>query len=383
MATLNAKKLRQALRKAQNVGKTEESVTIDGCALVLQNLSPGDYNQILEEIDGLEGAEYMHALQMGHICRAVVEIEGVDLREVKFVEDDVPAGEWLLTAVFRTEATGRKAVALLKEADIQATLVEPGTEQQQNMERHEWVRLQMSSWGREAMNVAWRKFADVVAASEEKAKQGVTFNRADESIEDKYRRLLREAKELEEDLPPDLVQKMADDVGYLLKSTEEEREAAAERVREFRKQQQQQSAEEEPAEEPTEEPPPPRQDPHVLMQNRQPLNRTPIHAPTPPPSEAVPQAGPPVKVPQAIREAAVNLQQRTSARAAEIAAMEEQSLAELQVTDSQQPVAAVSGGTVPELSQPAKPIDGKGVLSIIERPATGGINPRYNPPRRG
>lgn len=380
MATLNAKKLRQALRKAQNVGKTEETVTIDGCALVLQNLSTDDYNQILEEVDGLEGAEYMHALQMGHICRAVVEIEGVDLREFKFIADDVPAGEWLMNATFRSEDTGQKAVDLLKGAGIQAVLVEPGTEAPQNMERHEWVRLQMASWGREAVNVAWRKFADVIAASDEKAKQGVTFNRTDESLEDKYRRLLREAKELEEDLPPDLVQKVADDVGYLLKSTEEEREAAAERVREFREQQQQQSAEEAEPEPEPEAPRPPQQDPKLLMANRQPMNRVPIHAPAPPPTEVVPSAGPPVHVPQSIRDAAINMQQRTSSRAAEIAAMEQDSMAELQIPEGA-PV-QTAAQPVAELAQNARPLDGKGVMSIIEGSAAGGINPRYNPQRR-
>lgn len=378
MATLNAKKLRLALRKAQNVGKTEEPVTIGGCSLVLQNLSPGDYNQIFEEIEGLDGAEYMHGLQLGHICRAVVEIEGVDLREVKYVEEDVPAGEWLLTATLRSEATGRKAEELLKQAGIQTTLIEPNTEQQQNMERHEWVRLQLASWGREAINVAWRKFADVLASSEEKAKQGVQFNREEETVEDKYRRLLREAKNLEESLPPDLVQKVADDVGYLLKSSEEERAAAAERVREFHQQQLQQSAEEaESVPEPAPIPQP-QLDPKLLMQNRQPLNRQPINAPTPPASESVTPAAPAIPVPQQIRESAVNMQQRTSNRAAEIAAMELSSLAELQV-DATPPAPLVR--EVAELSQPVQPISPKGVLSIIEQPATGGINPRYNPRR--
>lgn len=378
MATLNAKKLRQALRKAQNVGKTEEPVTIDGCALVLQNLSPINYNQILEEVEGLDGAEYMHGLQMGHICRSVVEIEGVDLREVKYVEEDVPAGEWLLTATFRSEATGLKAQEILKAAGISTTLVEPDTEQQHNMERHEWVRLQMSSWGREAINVAWRKFADVLALSEEKAKQGVQFNREEESVEDKYRRLLREAKNLEESLPPDLAQKVADDVGYLLKSSEEERAAAAERVREFHQQQLQQSAEEEAEPEPAPIPQP-QLDPELLMRNRQPLNRQPINAPTPPASESVTPASPAIPVPQQIRESAVNMQQRTSSRAAEIAAMELGGLAELQV-ETVPPAPLVR--EVAELSQNVQPISSKGVLSIIEQPATGGINPRYNPPRR-
>lgn len=380
MATLNAKKLRQALRKAQNVGKTEEPVTIDGCALVLQNLAPGDYNQILEEVEGLDGAEYMHGLQMGHICRSVVEIEGIDLREVKYVEEEVPAGEWLLTATFRSEATARKAQALLKEANIATTLVEPNTDQQQNMERHEWVRLQLSSWGREAINVAWRKFADVLALSEEKAKQGVQFNREEETVEDKYRRLLREAKNLEESLPPDLAQKVADDVGYLLKSSEEERAAAAERVREFHQQQLQQSAEEaedEPA--PLPPPPQPQLDPQLLMQNRQPLNRQALNVPTPPASETVTPAAPVVPVPQHIREAAVNMQQRTSSRAAEIAAMELGGLADLRV---EAPPPAPVVREVAELSQPVQPINSQGVLSIIEQPAAGGINPRYNPPRR-
>jgi hypothetical protein len=386
MVTLNAKKLRQALRKAQQVGRVEEAVKIDGCGLVFQNLAQHDYDQILEEIEGLEGAEYMHALQMGHICRSVVEIEGVDLREVKYVEDDVPMGEWLLTATFRTESTGRKAVELLKQAKIAAQLKEPDTQQQLNMERHEWVRHQLSSWGREAIYVAWRKFTEVLATSEERAKEGVQFNRDDEAPEDKYRRLLREAKELEESLPPDLAQKVADDVGYLLKSSEEERAAAAERVREFRQQQQDQSAveaveeEEENVERPAPAPPPqPKLDPELLMRNRQPLNRQPISAPVPMATqENVTPAVATLPVAPEIRAAAVNLQQRTTERAAEIARLE---ALEIDPAPAPVPPAPVQR-EVAELSHAPAISDPRAVLGIIEQPPVGGLNPRYNPPNR-
>src|SRR5690349_14630212 len=102
MASFKAKKLNAALSKAKKVGRAELPVTIDGCPFVLQNLTPKDYEEIIAEIEGLEDAEYAHAYQVGHVCRSICEIDGIDLRDVKYVEDEVPAGVYLINALVKT-----------------------------------------------------------------------------------------------------------------------------------------------------------------------------------------------------------------------------------------------------------------------------------------
>ena len=74
MATLQATRILEALEKAKRVGRIEEAVTIDGCSLVLQNLTPDDYEAINDELEGLEDIEYLHAFQAGHVARSIVEL---------------------------------------------------------------------------------------------------------------------------------------------------------------------------------------------------------------------------------------------------------------------------------------------------------------------
>ena len=74
MATLQATKVLAALKKAKRVGRVEEGMTIDGCSLVLQNLSPEDYDAINQETADLEELEFIHAYQVAHLCRSLVEI---------------------------------------------------------------------------------------------------------------------------------------------------------------------------------------------------------------------------------------------------------------------------------------------------------------------
>src|ERR1700744_3789741 len=148
MATLKAKRLQEALQKARNVGRVEEAVTIDDCAMVLQNLAPEDYNLIVQETADLEGAEYLHAYQIAHVSRSVVEIEGVDLRDVQFIEDDVPTGNYLLSAVVSNEAKATKAHAALLELGIQLTVEPPdenGETKTVKLEKSEWMRQRVSS----------------------------------------------------------------------------------------------------------------------------------------------------------------------------------------------------------------------------------------------
>jgi hypothetical protein len=398
MATLKSKKLQEALKKARKIGRAEEPVTIDGCALVLQNLPPADYEAVIAEAEAFENIEYFHAYQMGFVCRSIIEIEGVDLRDVDFIEDDVPAGQYLLSGTC-SKNKAAEAKEALKSLGIELTVVPPdGSEGERTVmvERHEWVRQRASKWGREAIAVLYRKYSDVVTEGERKSREGIEFKTEDETSEDKFRRLLSEIKELEAQLPVEVSKKALEDNGYLPKSTPEELEAIAQRARDFAieqaklKQDVVQAADPEPEPEappapvrpvvvtPPPAPPPPLSLPEEVvappptdiqqelmerLRNRQPLNRTPMQ--------------PPVPMAPAQRSAVPNPLQQ--ARAVQIAAIE--GPMDVGETPPQSPVAyQVQGGT-PELSHRLQNVDGKGVNAIMDKPPVAGINPRFRPIR--
>lgn len=393
MATLKSKKLQEALKKAKNVGRAEEPVTVDNCALVLQSLSPTQYEAIVSETKDLENIEYFQAYQVGHVCRSIVEIEGVDLREVEFIEAEVPSGSYVINALV-SKGKAAEARETLAKMGITLTVVPPDPAEGERtvlMERHEWVRQQVVTWSREAIATTYRKIADVVAEGERRAREKVQFHLDDESAEDKYRRLLAEAKELEGSIPPDLTKKILEDSGYLQKSTPEELEAIAQRAREFAASQRQavQEAEVEEVEEPEPAPvvrraappptppvedlPPPLQVQQDLqaelaerLKARVPMNRQPMQAPTPVGAEPQP------------RSQSFVPPQLQATRAAQIAALEGQLDPELAAIPPQAPPTQAE---VAELSKPVPRIDGGGVKTILNQPPVAGINPRFRRPQ--
>jgi hypothetical protein len=156
---IQAKKIAEALKKAQRVGEVEESVTIAGCPIVLRSLTNPEYVAATLAIEGLEDIEYAVAFRIENICRAICEINGESLREVDFVEVEV-----------ENPKTGKVEAQVL--------------------ERHQFVRdYILASWSREAMDVAARKFNDVVEKAEKAASDGIRFDTPDENAEETYRRL--------------------------------------------------------------------------------------------------------------------------------------------------------------------------------------------------
>jgi hypothetical protein len=401
MATLKAKKLQLALKKAQNVGRVEEAVTIDGCSIVLQNLATEDYELIIRDTAELDGAEYLHAYQIGHVSRSIVEIEGIDLRDVKFIEDDVAAGVYVVSAVASNEGQAKKAAALLGEAGLKAVVVPPEAEEELRtirVERAEWIKQRISTWGREAISVAYRKFADLLVRAEEKAQEGIQFRIADESNEDKFRRLLVEAKALEENLPDEIIEKVLSDVGYVPGSTPEQLAEVARQAKEFAEERaraadaseaedEQDAVQEEPSAPPprvntiqdfareitssrgAEAPQPETIDPEELMRRRQPLNRI----ITQPPVPVAQQQAAPVHVPAQIRDSAVAAS--SLGRSEQIAAIEARLDPTLPAQLAQERLAQQD---VPELSRKAMPVD-RNVMSIIDTKPVAGLNPKFRP----
>jgi hypothetical protein len=339
MAVLQAKKLKASLEKARGVGRAEEPVTIDGCPIVLRSLSADDYEAIAAESKDLEEIAYLHAFQIGHVARAIVEIDGVDLRDVNFVEveEELP----------------------------------DGTSKSVKLERQAWIRDHfLKTWSREAIFSAWRKLAEVLVQAEEKAKEGIKFTIAEETAEDKFRRILGEMIESTEELPNDLVAKILDEQGLMLKSSKEELETARDKLAGIGEVQ---TSEEAPS--PAEPATPVVQNAESLMKSRVPMNQGAVEVPTPPPQTVVASATRPAQVPAAIRDAAVPTQ--SLSRAAQIAALES-GLGDAPGVTGTPPASKVEAV---EIRRQA-PGDEKGVRSILDRPPSAGLNPRYSPPRR-
>jgi hypothetical protein len=243
-----------------------------------------------------------------HLARSIIEVNGIDLRNVDFVAVDVED----------LDPQTRKTV--IKEVKV---------------ERHAFIRdYVISNWAREALDVAFRKFNDVVTVAERKASEGVTFLTPDETGEERYRRLLLEAKAIEGSVSIDLVNRIREEVGFVggeAKATPEEYKAAGDRLAALEPEPEEEvfTKDPEPLPEPTpRRAPPPRMvveaptqqgqapeassaDPDELMTRRQPLNQRVV---------AVPQ---PVTPPQALHvNPVIPASPAALKRAAEIAALE-------------------------------------------------------------
>lgn len=378
MGTISAKKITDALAKARNVGIVEESFTIDDCTLTLRNLRPDEYTAVLAECKELEELDYLYGYQKGHVARALVEINGLSLRDVDLVE--------------------------VEEDDPK----KPGTVKTVKLELHAYVRrMLLDSWGKEAIFNAYRKFGDVVKKAEDKAKEGITFILPEESPEEKFRRVLGELKEIEDDIPGVLIDKVLDDYGFMRKSTAEEIKAAMEKADKLAREQREQEGAQSPPDDgegsgtpppaaaaPVAPPPPPAAPPPAappvaaapedLMSRRQPLNRAlPVD-----PHQAL-QAR--VAQAQAEQPPANATAPAVLTKAAQIAALEADAgldahpeLTHLPGPGGVQvPIAPANREEVAELrSKGQEAVDPKAFHQIVERGPSAGINPRYRPPSR-
>lgn len=408
--TLQARRLKDALQKAKQVGFVEDPVTIAGCSLVLRNLVPEDYVAISEEIEEVTEVRLPFAYQVSHVSRAIVDLNGEDLRDVAYIEDEVPAGSYVVTAVAKTEAAAQKIAAKLKEdLKVQATIAPPDDGQMRTVkvERHTWIAKNvLSTWSKESLSVAWRKLTELLVKADANAKEGIQFQTPDETSEERLRRLLHDIQEAWEDLPPELADRILSDSGLLRKSSLEELEAVEERMSSLAKQAPAQAEEDEEAPPPPPRPTPrrqaaapQRQPPQVEeedepiqthMAHRQPLNQQYTDIPQPRPREESAPTRPRVPVPDQIRQAALNntvgvnnsMVEETArarpSRSQEIAAMEAEAL-----SYEPPPMARPTRQPLPE-DQPAElrkelPVDSNALRTIVERPPTVGINPKFRP----
>ncbi len=348
MATLNAKKLGRVLHKAKEVGRAELDFTLDGMSLVLQSLRPQEYVDINDDTKELEDIAYLTEWRRAHLCRSLVEVDDQDLRGIDYIEDDV-------------ESTDPKGTVTVK------TVKFP---------RYIWLRDNLlSEWGKEAIDVAFRKFTEVVELAEKKAARGVDFAAVDETAEDKFRRQLGEALETAADVPGDLVAKTFEALGLTANQvTKKDMEAANERLAKF--------AEETP-DEPRRYHSPiqverPEEDleeavPLIPPQGRQPLNRV---APVIQQETVVKtRSVPPVPVP-------VQTSQPLKGRAAEYASLEAEAGmdAGMDIVGGTQPATPEQLRRLQASQQQPKLATPTAV--VLDAPQRGGINPRFQRPQR-
>lgn len=351
MAKLQAKKINEALKKAQRVGEVELPFSIMGCSVVLRSLRPEEYESALRAVDEYADLQYINAFKREHICRAICEVNGESLREYDFVEVEV------------------------EEPDRTGTLVVKKI----SLERHKFVSdYILSTWSREAIDTAFRKFNEVVAKSEKAAVEGVEFTIPDETPEDKYRRLLTEVKDIEGQIPFELSARILKEQGYILASSSSELKEVDQKLSQLsgeplepeREVVSQGQVPSQPRQENVPEPQPERTrsqlqpDPEVLMRQRRPLNQTAFSEQQPPPE---------MQVRPAIPATSASIR-----RAQEIEAIEQGAMLESVVPVA--PTRLLDG--IPELAEPVAKVNPKAAEQIFEQPPTAGINPRYRAPTR-
>jgi len=356
MNTIAAKKLNEALAKAKNVGLVEEPFTIEDCEITLRNLRPDEYSAILQACQGLDNVAYLHAYQAEHIARSIVVINGVDLHDTKYVMD---------------EESDPKEIEKLRPIKL---------------ELHTYLlKNVVSTWSKEVVYTAYRKFLDVVSKAERKAKEGVTFLLPEETDEERYRRLLLEAQECEENIPSTLVDHILDELGLMRKSTAEEIKAAMVKT--------DQLAKEEELNERTIDAPvstaPIANEPVEQAQkdDRQPLNQPPEKLPTDPHATLQKAIAARQRASMPVQTAPQESNAKVPSRADKIAALE----ADAGTAGIDLPLTRKDGDPIPVYQTPGAekeimeirkqaPIDPNQIKAILDQPPKSGINPRYKAP---
>lgn len=359
MTTIRASKIQQALQKAQNIGLIEDEFTLMGMTLVLRNLRPSELQAIVQEVEGLDDAEYLFEFQKSHVCRSLLQVNDIDLRGVEFVEDEVPQGAWTLTVLAPDEATASQVKEAALKARCQATVQPPdGETRSVVLELPEWLRKNVvSTWSREVVSTTYRKFAELLVKADEEATKGVSFSIPEETAEERARRLVGELKEVEGEAQREILAKILDEAGYAFKVDQDQKaaQAAVDRLDQI-----------------VPEPQPQQPDPTQLMRDRTPMNRA------APPQEASPTVQPqpqPDRAPSQ-GQAPPTSMARQSKRSEEIAAMEQEPHALTAVEPPQpgQPRLRRAGAEIR-----SSPLNPQEVRNILDQPPTGGLNPKWKP----
>lgn len=196
MTLRSAAEVTQALARAQGVGIVEEPFTLMGIPLVVRSLRPDEHAAIIADCKDLDDVDYLNAFQKGHVSRALVEIDGCDVRGLEYIEEEV----------IDEKTRKPKKVRHLT---------------------HRWITDKvLSTWGREAIYVAYLKVADAITTANKRSREGVQFVEPIETPEETLRRQLGELAEVWPEVPEALLDSVLKDYGLQRVSTSEEVEQA-------------------------------------------------------------------------------------------------------------------------------------------------------------
>ncbi len=198
-SVLSSQKISSALEKAKNICIVEEAFEIGGNNLVVRNLRPAEYDLIIKSIAGFTNeAEYLNAWQKAYVCFALVEVNGIDFRGVDFIE------------VEEADSKGQKKLIKLETSTYLRDYL-------------------VSTWSKEAVYNIYRKVTDAISRAETESSSNIKFLVPEESPSDTFRRLVGELKEIEDEVPPTLVDAILAENGLMRKSTAEEIKAVMEK----------------------------------------------------------------------------------------------------------------------------------------------------------
>ena len=298
----------------------------------------------------------MMGYRIGHLCRSIIEINGESLRDADFIEVEV-----------EEEVDGVKKLRTIA------------------LERHKFVAdYLLASWSQEAISAAFRKFADVLEKAEQKAIDGVEFRVPDETPEDKFQRLLMEAKELEGQIPFELAGRILGEIGYISKSSKEELETVDKRLARVASEINSGVTVDglHEASEQNSNPTPTRTQaaPQAV---RVPLNQRAVSVPVPTPQVA------PRTEPEEPRKPLIPLSPEVLRRSRELEALEGGNSPPVgypldaatapAIQSSTRVAESVPSGTVVAAATAPRG-EPTGLGSILDRPPVAGVNPRYRPP---
>jgi len=404
MGTISAKKINDALAKARAVGVVEEPLTLGDMTLVFRNLRPDQFTAVYEENKEREGIDHLWSFQKSHLCRSLVEVNGIDFRDVDFIEveeeiKDPKTGEPILDP-----STGTPKVKKIK------------------LERHAYVRQYLlDEWSKEILQVAWRKFNDVLKLAEDKSKEGVKFVLPEMTPEESLREHINNVREVLDEVPEAISDSILEDAGLMRISKADEIKRATEQVDALaREQEAKAKAEAQAQASPQEAPPqvvsrPPIQldgapptgprvrqaTPEEIMARRTPLNQQPIvETPVQQPAIAAVQMTsqgspqPPTQVSGVDATKVIQRSQNIARLEAETVDLEvplpppgdpavlQRTVPHGQALPNAPHLMRAAPSEVPILQKGRDQVDMQAFQKSVDKPPTAGLNPRFRPVRR-
>jgi hypothetical protein len=191
MSSITLNHLKSALDKSRDIGILEKKIDIPGMSLVIRTLRPDEITWSLDELEDYHTrSAQIFAWQKLQLSRAIVEVNGVDLRSVRTVD------------------------------------LEDGTK----LELHEALsRNLIDTWSKDLVLHLVVALTELSKESEDQIKKSMAAYIVSENAEEKLRECLIAVKDAEEAVPPKLAETILKEFGLVRQSSVEELKAALEK----------------------------------------------------------------------------------------------------------------------------------------------------------